>query len=138
MSGLTPPTHAQISQILPLLEDNTRGAIFMHCKRGADRTGSVIAAYRIDHNHWSNVRALAEAMSHGMSIFQIPRQGYILAFEPRTILSQNTAKRLYWRDLTPAGLAKGKAVSVYADGPDEKGVRGGNFHELESLSPAIP
>jgi uncharacterized protein DUF6786 len=44
----------------------------------------------------------------------------------------------YWRELTAAELANGEAVSVYVDGPDEKGVRGGNFHELESLSPAMP
>jgi hypothetical protein len=44
----------------------------------------------------------------------------------------------YWRELTPAELSNGEAVSVYVDGPDEKGGRGGNFHELESLSPAMP
>ena len=44
----------------------------------------------------------------------------------------------YWRELTPAELTNGEAVSVYVDGPDEKGVRGGNFHELEGLSPAMP
>src|SRR6266852_3832443 len=49
MTGLTPPTEAEITRILGILEDDSAGAVFVHCKRGADRTGAVIAAYRIDH-----------------------------------------------------------------------------------------
>ena len=64
----------------------------MHCKRGADRTGAVIAAYRIDHDHWDNLRAFKEAMSRGMSFFQLPRQGYILTFQRRTIAPTDAAK----------------------------------------------
>ena len=85
MTGLTPPTEAEITRILALLEDGTAGTVFVHCKRGADRTGAVIAAYRIDHHHWDNPRALKEAMSCGMSFFQFPRQSYILKFQPITI-----------------------------------------------------
>ena len=85
MTGLIPPTEAQTNQILALLQDDTTGPIFVHCKRGADRTGAVIAAYRINHNHWDNTEALREAMSHGMSFFQLPRQHYVRTFQPRKI-----------------------------------------------------
>jgi protein tyrosine/serine phosphatase len=84
MTGLTPPTAEEITKILALLEDPTNGPVFVHCKRGADRTGAVIGAYRIDHDHWDNTRALKEAMQHGMSFYQIPRQKYIRTFQPRT------------------------------------------------------
>ncbi len=84
MTGLTPPTEEQISKILALLEDTSAGAVFVHCKRGADRTGAVIAAYRIAHDHWSNDRALAEAKSNGMSYFQFPRKAFIRSFQPQT------------------------------------------------------
>ena len=50
MTGLNPPTQAEIAQVLRILEDETGGPVFVHCKRGADRTGTVIAAYRIDHD----------------------------------------------------------------------------------------
>jgi tyrosine-protein phosphatase SIW14 len=89
MSGLTPPTEAEITRILGLLEDVSPGAVFVHCMRGADRTGAVIAAYRIDHNHWDNAQALNEAMSCGMSFFQIPRQSYIRNFHPLTIQARS-------------------------------------------------
>ena len=85
MGGLTPPTEAQISKILALLEDKTTGPVFVHCRRGADRTGAVIGAYRVDFDHWDNARALREAMSDGMSFFQLPRQSYIRSFQPRAL-----------------------------------------------------
>jgi protein tyrosine phosphatase (PTP) superfamily phosphohydrolase (DUF442 family) len=84
MTGLTPPTEADITKILGILEGENKGAVFVHCKRGADRTGAVIASYRIDHDHWENQRALNEAMDQGMSVFQFPRQNYIRGFRPRT------------------------------------------------------
>jgi protein tyrosine phosphatase (PTP) superfamily phosphohydrolase (DUF442 family) len=89
MTGLTPPTEAEITKILRILEDNTTGAVFVHCKRGADRTGAVIASYRIDHDHWDNARALSEAKACGMSYFQFPRQSYIRGFVPRTNVAKS-------------------------------------------------
>jgi hypothetical protein len=52
--------------------------------RGADRTGAVIGAYRVEHDKWENARALKEAMASGMSFFQLPRQSFIRNFQPRT------------------------------------------------------
>ena len=84
MSGLIPPTEAETNTILRLLEDPMAGPVFVHCWRGADRTGSVIAAYRIDHDGWDNARALKEAMDSGMSWTQFPRRRYITTFHART------------------------------------------------------
>jgi tyrosine-protein phosphatase SIW14 len=85
MTGLTPPREAEMVKILTLLEDASAGPVFVHCKRGADRTGAVIAAYHIEHDKWDNQRALKDAMSHGMSFFQFPRQGCIKTFQARTL-----------------------------------------------------
>jgi len=84
MTGLTPPTEAEIHRILAILETDGPGSVYVHCRRGADRTGAVIAAYHIDHDNWDNARALKDAMAHGMSFFQLPRQRYIRNFRPRT------------------------------------------------------
>jgi tyrosine-protein phosphatase SIW14 len=88
MTGLTAPTAAEISKILGILEQESAGAVFVHCQRGADRTGTVIAAYRIDHDHWENSRALSEATALGMSMFQLPRKNFILSFQPRAVEAQ--------------------------------------------------
>jgi protein tyrosine phosphatase (PTP) superfamily phosphohydrolase (DUF442 family) len=91
MTGLTPPTDAEITGILAILEDNTTGPVFVHCLRGADRTGAVIAAYHISHDDWNNARALKDAKAHSMSFFQFPRQNYIQNFRPRTLDAQATS-----------------------------------------------
>ncbi len=83
MTGLTPPTGEQMTKILTLLQNGSSGPVFVHCKRGADRTGAVIAVYRIQHDQWENRRALSEAMSRGMSWTQLPRQHYVLAYQPQ-------------------------------------------------------
>lgn len=90
MTGLTPPTDAEITRILALLEDNTTGPVFVHCLRGADRTGAVIAAYHISHDKWDNARALKDAKAHSMSVFQFPRMNYIQNFRPRTVDAKST------------------------------------------------
>ena len=85
MTGLTAPTEAEITRILALLEDKTSGPVFVHCKRGADRTGAVIAAYHIDHDMWDNDKALSDAKAHSMSGFQYPRKAYIRDFKARSV-----------------------------------------------------
>lgn len=94
MTGLTPPTDQEIGKILAILEDGTTGPVFVHCKRGADRTGAVIAAYRIDHDGWDNGRALKEAMDRGMSFFQLPRQSYIRNFQPNQVEAKAPAHEI--------------------------------------------
>ncbi len=106
MSGLVPPTKPQIARILALLEDPNSGGVFVHCRVGVDRTGSVIAAYRIDHDHWENARALNEARDLGMGFYQIPRQNYIRHFQPLTAGDRAaTPDNLSWLSLTLTAIS---------------------------------
>lgn len=91
MTGMKPPTEAETSTVLALLEDPAAGPVFVHCKRGADRTGAVIAAYRVDHDRWDNTQALNEAMSDGMSSFQHRRQKFISTFQGQSSLATDAA-----------------------------------------------
>ena len=74
------PTDAQIAKVLGLL--NSQEPVFVHCKKGADRTGTVIACYRISHDRWQRQQALKEAKSHGMGFVQVGLKRYILEFQP--------------------------------------------------------
>ena len=82
MVGVVAPSDEQISKVLNLLDSNTEGPVFVHCRRGADRTGTVIACYRIAHDHWENQKALEEAKSDGMSFLQIGMKRYVRGFRP--------------------------------------------------------
>jgi protein tyrosine phosphatase (PTP) superfamily phosphohydrolase (DUF442 family) len=85
MTGLTPPTNEQMAKIMTFLQDGSGGPVFVHCKRGADRTGAVMAAYRIEHDQWDNNRALSEAKALGMGSFQFPRQNYVRGYQAHKI-----------------------------------------------------
>jgi len=82
MNYLSAPTDKQIAKALALLDADFPGAIFIHCRRGADRTGTVIACYRISHDHWANQKALVEAKSLGMSWLEWGMQNYVTHFQP--------------------------------------------------------
>ena len=83
MKGFATPTNEQISKVLALL--NSDEPVFVHCRKGADRTGAVIACYRIAHDHWQADRALQEAKAFGMSSLQLSLKRYVKAFQPTTM-----------------------------------------------------
>jgi protein tyrosine/serine phosphatase len=83
-AGFSAPSNAQIQSVLKLLNDNS-SPVLVHCWRGKDRTGTVIACYRIQHDGWDNRKALAEAKEHGMSRLERGMQDYILHFTPASL-----------------------------------------------------
>jgi protein tyrosine/serine phosphatase len=79
MTGVGKPTDEQINQILSLLE-TLPTPIFIHCEHGCDRTGTVVACYRIKHSNWSADAAFREAKAYGLSPFERGMRSYILGF----------------------------------------------------------
>jgi protein tyrosine phosphatase (PTP) superfamily phosphohydrolase (DUF442 family) len=80
MKGVVAPGNEAVNKILGLM--NSQEHVFIHCKRGADRTGAMVACYRIEHEHWDRGRALAEAKSLGMSWDQFGLKRYVSDFQP--------------------------------------------------------
>jgi tyrosine-protein phosphatase SIW14 len=82
MHGLETPASADVAKVLAVFNDKDAGPVFVHCKRGADRTGTVVACYRISHDHWDNGKALGEAKSLGMAWIQKAMQHYVMGYRP--------------------------------------------------------
>jgi tyrosine-protein phosphatase SIW14 len=80
MARLTAPTNEEILKILAMLDSNEKWPVFIHCRRGADRTGTVIACYRIVHNQWASDKALGEARTYGMSRLELGMKHFIQNF----------------------------------------------------------
>lgn len=77
MEGLDRPTDEQIAHALKIINETANQPVFVHCKHGADRTGTVIAIYRMTHDGWSTEEALREAKRYGLSLFQFGMKDYI-------------------------------------------------------------
>jgi protein tyrosine/serine phosphatase len=92
-SGFKAPDESQIKAVMALLNDQSAWPVFVHCRRGADRTGTAIACYRIEHDHWTGQQALIEAKTFGMSSLEMAMQHFILGFSvpPAANLASSTA-----------------------------------------------
>ncbi len=55
-----------IETFIQILKDPTNYPIFIHCQRGADRTGVMVGFYRIAFQGWEAKRAYQEARQIGM------------------------------------------------------------------------
>lgn len=65
-----PPSKALVKDALDLIYlaiYENRLPIYVHCRKGCDRTGFVIARYRIEHEGWSRNAAREEMIAMGNS-----------------------------------------------------------------------
>ena len=76
------PSQEQMNQIMSLLLQRDSERVFVHCRRGKDRTGTVIACYRMQHDGWDKQHALSEAKKYGMSFTERGMRSFILHFTP--------------------------------------------------------
>lgn len=71
------PKDTEIERIIADINKAENQPVFIHCRRGADRTGTVAAVYRIRFDHWTAKQANAEAKKFGFGWWQIWMKDYI-------------------------------------------------------------
>jgi protein tyrosine/serine phosphatase len=67
--GWAPPSDAQVALFLKLFQDARSPRVFVHCYYGDDRTGVMVATYRIAQQHWTADQALREMYSFGFHYY---------------------------------------------------------------------
>lgn len=93
MPGLSAPTDKMIERILEIINSPESGPVFIHCKRGSDRTGTVVALYRISREGWTGERAITEARRYGMSFMEFGMRGYISDYYSKQLKSRAAAAK---------------------------------------------
>jgi tyrosine-protein phosphatase SIW14 len=91
LQGMAAPSPADVEKVMALFNDPSAGPVFVHCRRGADRTGTVVACYRIAHDRWENTKALSEAKADGMSRIEIAMQHYVMRYQAPAAASTSMA-----------------------------------------------
>ena len=61
------PLDASVAQFLTLVRDNPGKKVFIHCRLGTDRTGMMVAAYRMSQQGWTPREARKEMEAFGYS-----------------------------------------------------------------------
>jgi protein tyrosine/serine phosphatase len=79
LSGAARPKDADVARALSAIE-NSPGPVFVHCCYGCDRTGTIIACYRIQHDQWTGAAAQKEADHYGMSTLEFGMRKFIANF----------------------------------------------------------
>lgn len=77
LSNWFSPDDKDITSIIEQIGSQENQPVYVHCKRGADRTGTVIAIYRITHDGWTGDQAKAEAKTFGFGWWQFWMKNYI-------------------------------------------------------------
>jgi len=72
MSALDEQAPDKIKACLAIINDKSRHPIFIHCQAGKDRTGLIMAAYRVKYGHWSLSEALNEMLLYGYDRVNFP------------------------------------------------------------------
>ena len=83
MDGLGRPSDEKVDKVLSLINDSGNWPVFVHCNHGKDRTGTIIACYRISHDGWKLDDAMKEARRYGMSWVQFRMRDYIKDYAAR-------------------------------------------------------
>jgi protein tyrosine/serine phosphatase len=70
LDEILPPKMIYINRIIDKIEQ-VRLPVLVHCKHGHERTGIVIAYYRMKEEGWSKWKAIKEALKEGFSPFYL-------------------------------------------------------------------
>jgi tyrosine-protein phosphatase SIW14 len=77
------PTDAQVAEFLHLVRANPQSKIFVHCHWGADRTGVMVATYRIAEERWTAEQATAEMKAFHLHFWLPHLKRYVAGFPRR-------------------------------------------------------
>ena len=85
-------TDEEIHKIIEVIRNPAHHPVFIHCKRGADRTGTVVAVYRMLFDGWTDREANREAKLRGIGWWQVWMKDYIKAYYKRMIAEKEKKK----------------------------------------------
>jgi tyrosine-protein phosphatase SIW14 len=102
LDSLGRPSVEKIERVLSIINAPENQPVFVHCKRGADRTGTVIACYRISQDGWTSERAKAEANRYGLGFWEVGMKSFIRDYYERRVGAKTKISRLSLEQTGPS------------------------------------
>ena len=85
MTTHRPPTSAQLTEFLKLVNDPVNQPVFVHCVGGRHRTGVMTAVYRMTQDGWAADRAFKEMkqFKFGADFLHSEFKAFVYAYSPK-------------------------------------------------------
>jgi len=78
------PSDEEVRRFLGLVAANSNTKVYVHCQQGRDRTGTMVALYRVAVDHWCASSAVSEMKAYHYHHFFFPQlETYVEAFPQR-------------------------------------------------------
>lgn len=87
------PKDEEVQHVLDIINAPENQPVFIHCHHGKDRTGAIVACYRISHDGWTAKQATDEAEKYGLSWLEIGMRHYIDDYYDRSRRKNNLTQR---------------------------------------------
>jgi protein tyrosine/serine phosphatase len=65
------PEHKEVVRFLQIVTNPKRAPVLVHCQHGADRTGTMIALYRVSVQGWTRKEAIREMTEGGFGFHEV-------------------------------------------------------------------
>ena len=102
--GFDNPSLGDIAKFLAIVAKPSNQPVFVHCRQGADRTGTLVGVFRILHDHWSFTAAYNEMRSHHFKPFLLNLKSLVARCEVDSKLSKELIDMAAKLEDTPSFL----------------------------------
>jgi tyrosine-protein phosphatase SIW14 len=86
LPGLGAPPAGSVARAEAIINDPSCWPVFVHCKHGQDRTGTIVAIYRIEHDGWPDYLAIAEMRAYHDSWIEFGMRRFVRRYYARRSL----------------------------------------------------
>jgi protein tyrosine/serine phosphatase len=77
------PKAEQVARFLAIVRDPALRPLYVHCEHGVDRTGAMMAIYRMEEEGWSNADAYAEMAAFGPHVIFRDLLNFVKMYRPQ-------------------------------------------------------
>jgi tyrosine-protein phosphatase SIW14 len=114
MNGFEIPTVDQTAAALSHIGETD--TVFIHCRQGRDRTGTIVAAYRMSHDRWDCSKAMNEAGACGMHWYEFGMRRFLRAY-PTAVVAAAPADKTVPTPATKTAFSPGMQAQITAGSP---------------------
>jgi protein tyrosine/serine phosphatase len=95
MTTHQPPTAAQLTEFMRIVNDPANQPVYVHCVGGRHRTGVMTAAYRMSEEGWTADRAFKEMkdFKFGADFLHSEFKDFVYAYQPQQAVVAATAQK---------------------------------------------